>query len=275
MVSWRQQRVFADRENALRANAPSRVGGDGKVRVCGIRLDALSMRQVVGRIDRAVRERTPMMISVVNVAKLVNMRRDRLLRECVQSGDLVVADGMPLVWLSRLKGHPLPERVAGIDLMFRLFDLADRQQRRVFLLGARPEALERVVAIARRDYPGMTIAGFHHGYFAEHEQQTVAQAVRDAQADILLVAMSSPKKELFLARWSAFMQVPVCHGVGGSFDVMSGLTRRAPRWMQRLGLEWLYRFIQEPRRMWRRYLVTNSIFLAWAVGDVLKRSPAE
>ncbi len=105
------------------------------------------------------------------------------------------------------------------------------------------------------------VAGFRDGYFGDSEQQEVARAVRDAQPDILLVAMSSPKKELFMKRWGRYMAVPVCHGVGGSFDVMAGVTRRAPGWMQRCGLEWFYRLLQEPRRMWKRYLGTNVRFL--------------
>jgi N-acetylglucosaminyldiphosphoundecaprenol N-acetyl-beta-D-mannosaminyltransferase len=107
----------------------------------------------------------------------------------------------------------------------------------------------------------MTIAGFRDGYFCDGEQEAAARDIRDAQVDILLVAMSSPKKELFMKRWGAFMEVPVVHGVGGSFDVMAGVTRRAPGWMQRCSLEWFYRLLQEPGRMWKRYLRTNARFL--------------
>lgn len=178
---------------------------------------------------------------------------------------------MPLVWLSRLQGRPLPERVAGIDLMFRIFEMADRRGHRVFLLGATKEMVRRVSEIARRDYPGMILAGFHDGYFNEAEQEQVACEIRDARPDVLFVAMTSPKKELFMDRWGALMDVPVVHGVGGSFDVMAGLAARAPGWMQRLGLEWFYGMMQEPRRMWRRYLGTNLRFLCLAPFCVLCR----
>lgn len=235
-----------------------------RVCLCGVSFDAMSMRQVLERVEEAIKSRTSMAISVVNVAKAVNMRKDPFLRESVKSGDLILADGMPLVWLSRLKPRSLPERVAGIDLMFHLFALADRRGLRVFLLGARADTLERVVRIARGQYPQMTIAGFRDGYFGESEQEAVARGIRDAQPDILLVAMSSPKKELFMKRWGAYMNVPVCHGVGGSFDVMAGVTRRAPGWMQRCGMEWFHRLMQEPGRMWRRYLGTNLRFVARA-----------
>lgn len=234
--------------------------GDGRVCLCGVPIDRVSMREVIDRVHLAILNRTPLTISVVNVAKAVNMRTDSFLRESVCSGDLVLADGMPLVWLSGMKGRPLPERVAGIDLMFEIFKLSDRHGYRLFLLGATEETLQKVVGIARRDYPGMVIAGWRNGYFDDRLQEEVAYGIRDARPDVLLVAMTSPKKELFMKRWSEVMAVPVCHGVGGSFDVMAGVTQRAPGWMQRLGLEWLYRLLQEPGRLWKRYLRTNLVF---------------
>lgn len=228
----------------------------------------MNMSEVMGRIEATIGSHTRMAISVVNVAKLVNMRHDPLLRESVESGDLVLADGMPLVWLSRLTRQPLPERVAGIDLMYQLFSLANRLGLRVFLLGAKAGVLHCVMEKSREQYPKMVIAGYQDGYFTEDSEERVAIAVRDARADILLVAMSSPKKELFMRRWGEFMAVPVVHGVGGSFDVMAGVTRRAPRWMQQVGMEWFYRVLQEPRRMWKRYLVTNTTFIGLAVRDL-------
>lgn len=229
--------------------------------LCGAEVHALSMSQVLERVERAVSRDAHLNISVVNVAKLVNMRRDALLRASVLSGDLVLADGMPLVWLSRLRRRPLPERVAGIDLMYRLFELANQRHLRVFLLGATQEIIERVVAIARERYPGMVIAGYRNGYFSKDQEAEVADQIGASAADILLVAMTSPRKELFMERWGQTMHAAVCHGVGGSFDVMAGLVRRAPRWMQRCGLEWLFRVLQEPRRLWKRYFYTNVMFL--------------
>ncbi|NLX13670.1 MAG: WecB/TagA/CpsF family glycosyltransferase [Phycisphaerales bacterium] len=231
------------------------------------------MNGVLARVEQALHRHERLAISVVNVAKLVNMRKDSVLRDCVESGDLVLADGMPLVWLSRLKRQPLPERVAGIDLMYRLFDLANRGGFRVYFLGARREILDRVVEIACERYPRMVVAGHRDGYFSEDQHEEVAGAIRASRADILLVAMSSPKKELFMKRWGDFLDVPVTHGVGGSFDVLAGVTRRAPKWMQHCGLEWLYRVIQEPRRMWKRYLMTNTRFVWMFVSEMVRSSP--
>lgn len=243
-----------------------------RVMLCGVAIDPLTLREVVSVVEHCLDAGNSLAIGVVNVAKVVNMQRDALLRESVATSDLVLADGTPLVWLSRIKRTPLPERVAGIDLMFELFALSNRCGFRVFLLGATKEIVQRVVEIARHQYPGMVIAGYRDGYFASSQEQEVAQAIRDSQADMLFVAMTSPKKEIFMKNWSRVMAVPVCHGVGGSFDVMAGVTRRAPRWMQRVGLEWFYRVMQEPRRMWKRYLVTNTMFLGLVLRDLLGRS---
>lgn len=240
------------------------------VELGGIRLHAATMEEALAAADRAIQERSSLTFGMVNIAKLVNARKDALLRESLLEADMVLADGLPVVWLSRLGGRPLPERVAGIDLMHRLLELADRKGYRVFLLGAREEVNRCVAERIARDYPGCRLAGRRDGYFSAQQEEGVAHLIRDAGADILFVAISPPKKEKFMKRWAGCMRVPVCHGVGGSFDVFAGLTQRAPAWMQRWGLEWLYRIWQEPRRMWRRYLVTNTKALV-LLGRVVAR----
>lgn len=228
------------------------------------------MDEVVTIADEHIADRESLLIAVVNVAKIVNMRKDPELRRSLEEADLVLADGAPVVWLSRMLRKPLPERVAGIDLMFKLLKEANEKHHSVYFLGARPEVLHKVVNIVQTDYPGIRIAGFKDGYFDEYREQSVAQDIKDSRADILFVAISPPKKEIFLRNWRNFMNVPVCHGVGGSFDVLASVTKRAPRWMRRCGLEWLYRLIQEPRRMWKRYLVTNSIFIKLSCEAILR-----
>lgn len=229
--------------------------------VFGIPIDPLTMEQALAVLDSAIQRRQPLQIGVVNAAKVVNMRSDEQLRQAVLSSDLLLADGMSVVWAARLLRRPLPQRVAGIDLMFRLLELADRSGYRVYCLGATEDVLEKVIARIQREYPRLQLAGWHHGYFNQNDEQTIVADIASSRPDILLVAMTSPKKEQFLARWSHQISVPVCHGVGGSFDVMAGKVQRAPRSWQRIGMEWAYRLIQEPGRMWRRYLVTNALFL--------------
>lgn len=235
---------------------------NGHVKQCifGVSIDALTMEQTLTAAEEAICQDRPMQIGVVNAAKLVNMQRDENLRQAVQSSDLVVADGMSVVWASRLLRQRLPERVAGIDLMVRLMELANQKRYRVYCLGATPEVLGKVVDRIRKDFPNLPLAGYHDGYFKPHEEEAVAQDIAASRPDILFVAMTSPKKEQFLARWSRQIRVPVCHGVGGSFDVMAGMVQRAPQSWQRIGMEWAYRLLQEPGRMWRRYLVTNTLF---------------
>ena len=240
----------------------------------GVPVAAITMDAALGLVDEAISAKRPLQIGVVNAAKLVNMRRNEELRADVLSSDLVLADGMAVVWASRILGRPLPERVAGIDLMMGMLARGNAAHHRVYCLGATPEVLDAVVTRIRREYPGITVAGSHHGYFKEADEPRVAANIAAAQPDILLIAMTSPRKERFLSRWSRDLAVPVCHGVGGSFDVFGGYVQRAPQRWQRLGLEWLYRVKQEPRRLWKRYFTTNSAFVAMVAGALCRQQLA-
>jgi N-acetylglucosaminyldiphosphoundecaprenol N-acetyl-beta-D-mannosaminyltransferase len=237
-------------------------------RLFGVPVHAVTMAQALEVCHSAVQEQRPMTIGVVNAAKVVNMQRQPLLREAVLAADLTVADGMSVVWASRLLRQPLPERITGIDLFQELLALADRERYSVYLLGAEQAVLEEVARRIHREYPNVRIAGARNGYFSDAQSRQVAEHIRESRPDMLFVAMTPPKKEIFLATWGRLMKVPVCHGVGGSFDVMAGKVKRAPEFWQRTGLEWLYRTLQEPRRLWKRYLVTNSIFI-WMVAREL------
>jgi N-acetylglucosaminyldiphosphoundecaprenol N-acetyl-beta-D-mannosaminyltransferase len=199
---------------------------------------------------------------VVNVDKLVKASRDEELRRIINACALVNVDGMPVVWASRLLGKPLKERVAGVDLFEALMRRSGERGWRVFLLGARAEVVAAVADTYRRRYPALVIAGWRDGYWqGEAEEALVAEQVRASGADLLFVAIGSPMKEEFLGRWHATMRIPFAMGVGGSFDVAVGRVKRAPRWMQRAGLEWFYRFLQEPRRMFHRYFIEDMAFV--------------
>lgn len=236
----------------------------------GTRLWSMTMEDVIAEADSAVEKRENLLIGVANVAKVINSRKNPELRESLEVTDFNVADGLPLVWLSRFCGVPLPERVAGIDIMQRLIELSHQKSYRVFFLGAKDEVVRSVVEWTEKNYPGVQVAGCRDGYFSEEEGLEVAEQIRDSKADILFVAITPPKKEIFLKKYSRMMKVPVCHGVGGSFDVVAGVTRRAPVWMQKTGMEWLYRVMQEPKRMWKRYLITNTRFMGLAFMEILK-----
>lgn len=190
---------------------------------------------------------------VVNVAKVVQADRDPEIRRIINDCDIVNADGQPIVWASRLLRRPLPERVTGVDLMARLVDQAARLGHSIYFLGARGPVVERVVERARRQHPELVVAGWRDGYWTPDAEAGVAERIAATRPDILFLAIPSPGKERFLDRWKETIGAPFVMGVGGSFDVYAGLVPRAPRWMQRAGLEWLHRLIQEPSRMSRRY----------------------
>ncbi|KAF0189885.1 MAG: Riboflavin synthase alpha [Desulfobulbaceae bacterium] len=234
------------------------------VRLFDIPIKAMTMDQVLGLIEQAISATSPLQIGVVNAAKVVNMYRNPALGADVLSSDVIFADGASVVWASHILGNPLPERVAGIDLMMGMLERGQVKKYRVYLLGATEEVNQTVAERIKTDYPGVIVAGRRNGYFSSNEEETIANDIAQARPDILLVAITSPKKEQFLARWSDRIKVPICHGVGGSFDVYAGKVKRAPLSWQRYGMEWLYRLLQEPGRMWKRYLVTNSLF-CWLI----------
>lgn len=234
----------------------------------GIPIRAVTMTEVLRAVEESIRTRRPLHIGVVNAAKIVNMRRDPLLEKDVLSSDMIFADGMSVVWASRILGRPLPERVAGVDLMMEMFRLGSIRGYSVYCLGATEEVSLKVAEQIAKQFPGLRLAGRRNGYFSQDQEEGIATEIGAASADILLVAMTSPKKEKFMARWSQTMAVPVVHGVGGSFDVFAGKVERAPLLWQKLGLEWLYRVKQEPRRLWKRYLVTNVLFCGMILREI-------
>jgi N-acetylglucosaminyldiphosphoundecaprenol N-acetyl-beta-D-mannosaminyltransferase len=240
----------------------------------GLPITACTMDDVVALGAGAVRSRRRMLVGVVNAAKIVKLRRDELLRNSLLDCDVILADGQSVVWASRLLGKQLPERVTGIDLFGRLLELADREGLRIYLLGARPEVLDIVQRRIRERFPAAVIAGAADGYFDLDDAAAVAADIRGSRADMLFLGMTTPKKEIFLARYGAELDVPVLHGVGGSFDILAGVTKRAPLAWQRLGMEWLYRLLQEPRRLWRRYAVTNNVFIALTLKELFMPKPA-
>ncbi|SEO06989.1 WecB/TagA/CpsF family glycosyltransferase [Actinacidiphila rubida] len=240
----------------------------------GVGIDPLTMDQTVERCLDAVRARRPLEVGVVNAAKLVTMRRDPRLRDAVAGCDLVVADGQAVVWAARLLRAPLPERVAGIDLFMRLLAAAEQEGFAVYFLGATEEVLEKMNREVASRFPALKVAGSRNGYFGDDEQPRIADAVHASGAQLLFLGMTSPKKEIFTAAYGKRTGVHVVHGVGGSFDILAGVTRRAPLAWQRLGLEWLYRLLQEPRRLARRYVTTNAAFLAMTARELVRRTPA-
>ncbi|PAA16610.1 glycosyltransferase [Pseudomonas fragi] len=230
-----------------------------RIEVLGCPMDVASMDQTVEKIHHSVAAGHFTQHVVVNVAKLVNMRDDSQLSESVRSCDIINIDGMGVVLGARFLGHSVPERVAGVDLFHELLKMSAANHFSVFLLGATDDVVSTATSKVKALYPGLKVAGYHHGYFWDDEAALV-EKVRASGAKLLFVAITSPKKENFINRWRDQLGVDFVMGVGGTFDVVAGKVKRAPQWMQRYGLEWLYRVIQEPGRMWKRYLTTNLKF---------------
>lgn len=201
-------------------------------------------------------------IITVNVAILMMAKEDPKLQDAIDKADLVVVDGKPLVWTSKWLEAPVPHKVSGVDLMRRLLEEGDKRGLRIFLLGTTQERLDVLDRVIRARYPNVTIAGTRNGYFKAPDYPDVTKMIRDANADLLLVGMPAPFKEIWCEQYREEINTPAMLGVGGAFDVMAGFVPRAPRLMQEAGMEWAWRLAMEPKKLWKRYLVTNSAFLA-------------
>ncbi len=233
--------------------------------------DPVTLDQTVERIGQLIRSGERGYLCTVNVAILMMMRQDPRLQRFVDNAAMVVADGQPLIWTSRLLGRHLPERVTGVDLVDRLCALGAREGFGVYLLGASRTVVDTVAARLTERHPGLILSGVDDGYFTPAEANARARAVADSGAKILVVGMGVPRQEIFIEEQWERLGVPFAIGVGGSFDVLAGLRMRAPEIVQRVGLEWLFRLLQEPRRLGKRYLVTNAQFCALISRELVKR----
>ena len=245
--------------------------GRPRIEMMGCQMDNLTMEETLQTIEGFVLSGVPHQHVVVNVDKVVKASRDPELRRIINECALISVDGMPVVWASRLLGKPIKERVAGVDLFESLMRRSAEKGWRVYLLGAMEEVVCGVKRIYEAKYPGLVVAGYRNGYWKPEDEIDVVAQITEARADLLFVAISSPKKEHFLGRYQAEMKVPFAMGVGGTFDVAVGKVKRAPIWMQNNGLEWFYRFLQEPRRMFKRYFVDDLVFSWLLIKEAMRR----
>ena len=240
-----------------------------RYRILGAPVDYIGWSDALALASRAMRDRVRVQFGDVNVSKLVDMQADAELKRCTEESDVICAGGMGVVWGGRLLGVPVKERVAGIDLMTEVIKICAKKGYRPYFLGASQCVVDDLVARLRMQYPSLQIAGWRNGYFKPADEPGIVAAIKASQADCLFVGISSPIKERFLNSHRDEMGVPLQMGVGGSFDVLSGHIRRAPVAVQRLGLEWLFRLLQEPRRLARRYYVSNSKFIVMVLRNML------
>lgn len=258
-----------DRIQPQPQTAPHSRDAEGRHRasadLLGIEVDALTMDDTIDLITQHVESPGLSHHSGVNASKLVAAAEQPQFREVLRKADIVNADGMSVVWASRLLGTRLPERVTGIDTLPHLLDRAAERDWPIYLLGAKEEVVAELAAELPRQHPGLVVAGFRNGYWGADEEQDVVRDVASSGAKILLIGLPSPLKEHFVDRHQHDLGVSLAMGVGGSFDVMAGHVSRAPQWMQRSGLEWAHRFAQEPGRLWKRYTVENAKFVGLVI----------
>lgn len=240
-----------------------------RINILNSPVDKLTMKETISIIDKSIQKGLVIQHVVVNAAKMVNMQKNLSLRDSVINSDIINADGMSVVWAAKFLGEPLPERVSGIDIMINLVDLAAKNNYKIFFFGAKEFVVSRLIDKYSKQYGKHIIAGYRNGYFTKEEEPSIAKHISDSGADILFVGIPSPTKEIFLNDYKTVINVPFIMGVGGSFDVIAGITKRAPIWMQSRGLEWFYRFLQEPKRMWKRYLITNILFVYYVFREKL------
>jgi biofilm PGA synthesis N-glycosyltransferase PgaC len=271
-------RVDAERGRLWHASHPLRsldeasVKRTGRAELLGLSFDAVTIEIAVAWcLEFCSVTRTSHTVITANASHLCMMRHDPELALACQAAHVTVADGMSVVWALRASGQPVPERVAGVDLMARLLATAGEHRLRVYFLGARREVVTALVETSRVQHPGIEIVGFRDGYFGLDDHLGIVEEIRASQAHILFVGMPSPFKETWCERHRQRLEVPIIMGVGGSFDVLGGFIRRAPRWAQALGLEWFWRLLMEPRKLWKRYLTTIIEFIWLAGREILAR----
>ncbi len=248
----------------------------GRISILGVGVDPVDLEAAVARVEQMIAGGGRHQVVVLPVNSVMAARRDRRLREIIRHASLVLADGVPILWAARLQGSPLPGRAAGSDLLWAVSRAAARAGYSCYFLGSTPQVLRRLVRTITRACPGLPVAGSfappRHREFPEEENQRMLQKIRAARPDILWVGFGAPKQEKWIHDNLPRLETRVAVGVGGAFDMASGVVRRAPGWMQRSGLEWFHRFLMEPGRLFRRYFIEAMPFLPLIVIQRLRAS---
>ena len=219
-----------------------------RIEILGVKVDAVTMAQAVERVENLIAEKKSSLVATANAEMLLNATHDAELKKILNAADLVVPDGAGTVWAARHLGKHMPERVAGADLVQELMKIAPARDIKFFLFGAAPGIADKAKLKAESLYPGIKIVGTRNGYFKPEDEPEIISQIKNSRADILLAALGVPKQEKWLFKYKDKIKIPVSIGVGGTFDVMAGVVKRAPLWMQKARLEWLFRAMTFPRR---------------------------
>lgn len=222
-----------------------------RVEILGVKVDAVTMAQAVERVENLITEKKSSIVATANAEMILNATHDADLKKILNAADLVVPDGAGTVWAARHLGKSMPERVAGFDLVQELMKIAPARGIKFFLFGAAPGIADKAKLKAETLYPGIKIVGTRNGYFKPNDEPEIISQIKNSGADILLAALGVPKQEKWIFKYKDELKIPVSIGVGGTFDVMAGVVKRAPLWMQKARLEWLFRAMLQPSRAGR------------------------
>lgn len=242
------------------------LGSNPRIRILDTTIDVLDVKQTIALVEKYVQKKVPLHLIGVNADKINELSHNERLKQIVNSCGVINADGASVIMASKFLGKPLPERVAGIDLMQSLVALSEEKGYSVYLLGAKQEVVEETADALKQKHSKLKIAGIHNGYFKEENWPQISAELKEKKPDFIFVGITSPLKEYLVEYLQDDGNDGVFMGVGGSFDVISGRIPRAPKWMQTLCLEWLFRVLQEPQRLFKRYFVGNWVFIR----DIIK-----
>lgn len=242
-----------------------------RIKILNTYIDNLSMEETVDEVDKFIVADKALHLMGVNADKINTLQEDEQLRDIVNGCDIINADGASVIWASKVLKKPLKERVAGIDLMQELLVHAQKKGYGVYFLGAKENVVKKMVMVFRKRYPNLKICGYRNGYFKKEDWSEIAQQIQKSGAQIVFVGITSPLKEYLVEYFQEQGLTCVFMGVGGSFDVLSGNIPRAPLWMQKIGMEWLFRVMQEPGRLWKRYFVGNLRFIISVYKERLRK----
>ncbi len=231
-----------------------------RVEILGVKVDAVTMAQAVERVASLIAADKPSMVATANAEMLLRATHDDELKNILNAANLVVPDGAGTVWAAHHLGKFMPERVAGFDLVQELMKIAPAKSWKFFLFGAAPGIADKAKLKAESLYPGIKIVGTRNGYFTAADEPTIIEQIKSSRPDVLLAALGVPKQEKWLSAHMNELSVPVSIGVGGTFDVMAGVVKRAPLWMQRAKLEWLFRALLQPSRAGRLIALPKFVF---------------
>ena len=237
------------------------LGCNSRINILNTIIDSLTVEETISLVEKYVVTKTPLHLMGVNADKINELNSNELMKKIVNSCGIINADGASVVLASKYLKKALPERVAGIDLMQSLVSLSEKKGYSIYLLGAKQEVVEKTADVLKINHPKLKILGIHNGYFNETNWPSISKELKDLKPDFIFVGITSPTKEYLIEYLQNDGNNSVFMGVGGSFDVISGNIPRAPKWMQLANLEWLFRVIQEPKRLFKRYFFGNVAFI--------------